>query len=385
MARSEALGIKRIEAVHFYVGDVERTRAYWVDKLDFAEVGRTTAATEQSTGVRTIAVRAGDASYLLSEPLTSAGTVARYLERHPDGVGEVVFEVTDAAAAFGVLEERGAAMVMDVREAEDAGGTIAWFSIATAFGETRFTFVERRGYAGPWPGVAPHPEPIGGQNVFGFGEIDHITSNFLTLKPMVAWCKQVLGLEEYWGIEFHTRDYATVDGPGSGLKSVVLWDPHSGVKFANNEPLRPYFENSQIYLFVEDNRGPGVQHTALTIEDIVSTVDAMRERGITFMPTPAPYYEALPKRLAEADIEIDEPIDQLARTEILVDGEGPGRYLLQIFAQDFAGYFDDPSGGPFFLEIIQRKGDRGFGGGNFRALFESIERAQVAQGRIGTH
>lgn len=382
MARSRDLGIRRIESVHFFVNDLDRSRAFWVDKLDFAEIGRSTGASESDRGERSVLLQAGDARYQLSQPIAEGGTAARYLKRHPDGVGEIVFEVDDASAALAILEGRGAAIVCDVQRAEDSGGELAWFSITTAFGDVLFTFLQRDGYAGLRPGLAAHDRPVGGGNRFGFGSIDHITSNFLTLKPLVAWCKQVLGLEEYWGIEFHTRDYATIDGPGSGLKSIVLWDPHSGIKFANNEPLRPSFENSQIYLFVEDNNGPGVQHTAVTIGDIVAQVDAMRDRGIAFMPTPETYYDALRVRLDDAGIEIDEDIEELKRTEVLIDGEGPGRYLLQIFAQDFAGYFGDPRGGPFFLEIIQRKGDRGFGGGNFRALFESIERAQVAEGRV---
>ncbi len=382
MARSEALGIKRIESVHFFVNDLERSRAYWVDQLDFAEIAASTPDGETANNQRTLVVRAGRATYFLSTP-KGEGRCSQYLARHPDGVSEIIFEVDDISKTFGALEERGATLVNDVETATDGAGTYSSFSITTAFGDVLFTFVERNDYEAASPGVAMHAEPIGGSNKFGFGEIDHVTSNFLTLAPFVAWCKQILGLEEYWGIEFHTKDYSTVDGPGSGLKSVVLWDPHSGVKFANNEPLRPYFRNSQIYLFVEDNRGPGVQHTAITIEDIVGTVNGMRESGMKFMPTPGTYYEALQTRLDEAGIELDEARADLEATEVLVDGEGPGKYLLQIFAQDFATAFGDENGGPFFLEIIQRKGDRGFGGGNFRALFESIERSQLAEGRIG--
>ncbi len=382
MARSEDLGIKRIEAVHFFVSDIARSRDFWVNKLDFVETGRSDDASAEKAGQRSVSVRAGDAQYLLTEPLRDDSPAGRYLRRHPDGVSELIFEVSDVARAFATLEDRGAAMVCDVEKLEQDGKSMQWFSITSAFGDCLFTFVERDGLDALKPGLVMQPYEPSGANRFGFDAIDHVTSNFLTLKPMIAWCKQVLGLEEYWGIEFHTSNYSTVEGPGSGLKSVVLWDPHSGVKFANNEPLRPYFENSQIYLFVEDNRGPGIQHTAVSIKDIVGTVDGMREQGVKFMPTPSTYYDALVGRLDEAGIELDEAIPELARTEVLVDGEGPGKYMLQIFAQDFAGAFEDPGAGPFFLEIIQRKGDRGFGGGNFRALFESIERAQLTDGRV---
>lgn len=380
MARSEALGLRGIHAVHFYVNDLSRGRSFWVDTLDFAFIAE---SGEGAEGAKSEAYRAGDATYIYSAPTSDDSPVAKFLSRHPDGIAELIFEVEDVKKTFQVLEERGAAIVGDIETATDDGGTYRSFSITTPFGEALFTFAQIDGFAGVAPGLTTFAEPKGGNNAFGFGEIDHVTSNFLTLKPLILWCKDVLGLEEYWGIEFHTQDYAKSQGhTGSGLKSTVVWDPHSGVKFANNEPNRPFFAKSQIYTYIEDNNGPGIQHTALTIADIVGTVDTMRERGIQFMPTPGSYYDMLPKRLDAAGIELDEPMDDLRRTEILVDGEGPGKYLLQIFCKDFATIYDNPNGGPFFLEIIQRKGDRGFGGGNFRALFESIEREQVATGRV---
>jgi 4-hydroxyphenylpyruvate dioxygenase len=162
----------------------------------------------------------------------------------------------------------------------------------------------------------------------------------------------------------------------------VMKDPRSGVKFANNEPWRPAFKSSQINLFNEDHRGDGIQHAALTVKDILSAVRGMRARQVEFMPTPASYYEALPERIERTGIgRIDEEIATLKDLEILVDGAGQGSYLLQIFLRDSAGLYHEPEAGPFFFEIIQRKGDQGFGAGNFRALFESIEREQVREGR----
>jgi 4-hydroxyphenylpyruvate dioxygenase len=154
------------------------------------------------------------------------------------------------------------------------------------------------------------------------------------------------------------------------------------VKFANNEPWRPAFRSSQIHLFVEDNRGDGIQHAALTVKDIQETVRGLRAQGVQFMPTPDAYYDALPARIEESGIgHIEERIEELRHLGILVDGAGAGRYLLQIFLRDSAGLYGEPEAGPFFFEIIQRKGDQGFGAGNFRALFESIEREQVREGR----
>ncbi len=383
MARSEALGIRRLEAVHFLVRDIAPHRQFWVDRLDFAWLGASDDTAAAAGGQRSHVIEAGSARYILTEPLSDDSRAGRFLSRHPDGVGELIFEVDSADRTFEVIAERGGTAVADPETVTDEHGSYRWFSITSPFGEVLFTFAERRGYRGLLPGVRTFDTARGGRNRFGFGEIDHVTSNFLTLQPMLLWFRNVLGFEEYWGIEFHTDDVAvSAGGTGSGLKSTVMWDPHSGVKFANNEPRRPHFDRSQIYTFVEDNNGPGVQHTALTIADIVATVGDMRSAGIGFMPTPESYYEMLPPRMAESDIEIDEDISTLRELEILVDGEGPGKYLLQIFCKDFAGLFEDKQGGPFFLEIIQRKGDRGFGGGNFRALFESIEREQKAVGRV---
>ena len=173
-----------------------------------------------------------------------------------------------------------------------------------------------------------------------------------------------------------------MEAKGSGLRSVVMRDPKSGVKFANNEPWRPAFKNSQINIFHEDQRGDGIQHAALSVEDILGAVRGMRDRGVEFMPTPAAYYEMLPARLTEIGVgAIGEDVATLRDLAILVDGAAAGSYLLQIFLKDSAGLYRDPEAGPFFFEIIQRKGDLGFGAGNFRALFESIEREQQREGR----
>jgi 4-hydroxyphenylpyruvate dioxygenase len=157
-------------------------------------------------------------------------------------------------------------------------------------------------------------------------------------------------------------------------------DTRSGVTFANNEPRRPAFRASQVHQFVEDHRGDGIQHAALTVRDIQATVGGLRGRGVEFLPTPGAYYDALPARLAAAGVgALAEPLEALRGLGILVDGAGPGRYLLQIFLRDSAGLYHEQEAGPFFFELIQRMGDQGFGAGNFRALFESIEREQQGE------
>lgn len=381
-AAGEPLGIQAIESLHFYVRDLDRTRALLVDKLDFAEVGASTAALTASGNQRSVVFEAGDIRLLVSTPEGEGGRAWRWLRKHPEGVGTLAFEVEDIQRAWDLLIARGGTPITDITRFEDDGGTLAMFSIATAFGGTTFRFVERRGYAGLYPGIERYDAPRGGTNKFGFTGIDHITSNFETMRPALLWMEHVLGFKQYWDVEFHTTDVSIDQTTGSGLRSVVMWDPHSGLKFANNEPWRPFFKKSQINVFAEDHRGDGVQHAALITEDILSTVRGLRAQGLAFMPTPRAYYDMLPERINRLGIgRIDEDLEELRELEVLVDGAAEHAYLLQIFMKEAAQLHEDKEAGPFFFEIIQRKGDKGFGAGNFRALFESIERTQTAEGR----
>jgi 4-hydroxyphenylpyruvate dioxygenase len=376
-----SIGIQRIEALHYYVHDLDRTRRFFVDRLDFVEIGKSGPELEHDGRQRSAAFRAGDALFVIHQPVGEGGRAWRYLRKHPEGVGTVVFDVEDADRAFALLDERGGTFITDVQRFNDDAGSLAMFSITTPFGDTTFRFIERRGYQGLFPGFVPAPPAAQPGNRFGFGRIDHLTSNFQTMKPALLWMQHVLGFEPFWEIAFHTNDVAAGAGRGrehgSGLKSVVMWDPTSGIKFANNEPFRPFFKESQINIFAEDNRGDGVQHSALAVTDIVTAVRGLRERGVEFMTTPGAYYDVLPARLERIGVgSIQESIDVLRELGILVDGSARGQYLLQIFLKEAAGREHDPEAGPFFFEIIQRKGDQGFGAGNFRALFEAIEREQ---------
>ena len=378
---SGSIGIQRIEALHYYVHDLDRTRRFFVDKLDFVEVGHSGPQLEQEGRQRAAAFQAGGALVAIHQPLGDGGRAWRYLRKHPEGVGTVVFDVEDIDRAFALLDERGGTFITDIQRFTDDEGTLAMFSITTPFGDTTFRFIERRGYRSLFPGFVATPAPAAGGNRFGFERIDHLTSNFQTMKPALLWMQHVLGLEQLWEIAFHTNDVATGTAAGrdhgSGLKSVVMWDPVSGVKFANNEPFRPFFKESQINIFAEDNRGDGVQHSALAVFDIVGAVRGLRAGGVEFMATPGTYYDVLPERLERIGVgQIEEKIDVLRELEILVDGSAKAEYLLQIFLKEAAGREHDREAGPFFFEIIQRKGDQGFGAGNFRALFEAIERDQ---------
>ena len=377
MTKLEPLGLKRLEGIHYYVRDLERSRRFYCEKLDFAETWRSSAELEQTGKQRSACFQAGEALVVCSQPVGEGGRAARFLSKHPDGVGTLIFEVEDIDRTFRLLEERGGTPISDIEAFSDDGGTLRQFAITTPFGDTTFRFRQRAGFQALFPGAVAHKG--GGQNRFGFQAIDHVTSNFQTMKPMLLWLEHVMGFEQMWEIAFHTSDVNPTKQTGSGLKSIVMWDPASGTKFANNEPARPFFKSSQINIFNEELRGDGVQHVALSVGDILAAVRGLRASGVSFMPTVGSYYDLLPERIAKSGITtIDEDIETLRELEVLIDGDHHHAYMLQIFLKESAGLYGDPSAGPFFYEIIQRKGDRGFGAGNFRALFDSIEREQKA-------
>ena len=377
------LGLIRLLGLHYYVLDLERSRRFYVELMGFAEIGKSGGELERRGKQRSLVFQAGDVVVTCSTPIGEGGRAYRYLRTHPDGIGTLAFEVEDIQRAFDLLDRNGGTPISEVLRFEDDCGKIATFSITTPFGDTTFRFTERHAYQGLFPGMETYASPRGGSNEHGFLAIDHVTSNFQTMSPALLWLEHVLGFEPFWEVEFHTQDVhpdtrnAGVVDHGSGLRSKVMWEPASGIKFANNEPYRPAFKQSQINLFHRDNRGDGIQHAALATRDIVTAVAELRARGVRFMPTPDAYYEALPKRLEALGIAaLEEDIARLHELQILVDGSGPGQYLLQIFLTDSAEFYGSAEAGPFFFELIQRKGDRGFGAGNFRALFESIEREQ---------
>jgi 4-hydroxyphenylpyruvate dioxygenase len=379
----QSLGLLGIDCLHYYVRDVERSQRFYVDRMDFAEPGESGPKLTREGRQRSVAFQAGGCVVVCSTPAGEGGRAWRYLSKHPDGIGTIVFRVEDIDRTFRFLEERGATPIQDVQRVPDQGGRFCTFSITTPFGDTTFRFVQRIGTSTLYPGLVPHSRPLGATNAFGFTHFDHVTSNFQTMLPALMWLERVMGFERFWEVQFHTDDVSHDHGQaGSGLRSAVLWDAQSGIKFANNEPQRPHFKASQINVFHEEHRGDGVQHVALGVSDIISAVRGLRERGVEFMRTPSAYYDLLPGRLERSGIgTLDEDLDTLRELEILVDGAERGRYLLQIFIKDSAGLYASPEAGPFFYEIIQRKGDQGFGAGNFRALFESIERQQQQPGR----
>lgn len=363
-----------------FVRDLERSRDHFVERLDFEEIGASGPDFEADQRARASVVQAGTARFVLLEPLGSRGETFKWLDKHPEGVGRVVFDVEDVERTYNILTSRGATSINGIERRTVEGGIVRWFDIATAIGDVQFRFVEHTGRTPIMPDMVRFDPPRRGNNSLDLQAIDHITSNFMTLQPVLLWMEHVMGFERYWDVEFHTQDIAKGHFGGSGLKSVVMWDPESGLKFANNEPAAPSFKASQIFIFCEQHRGAGIQHIALSTSNIVRAVESIRKTPTKFMPTPGAYYDCLLDRMSGRGVaDIEEAVDRLRELEILVDGRD-GKYLLQIFMQEAARQFGDAQAGPFFLELIQRKGDQGFGEGNFRALFESIEQHQESEG-----
>jgi 4-hydroxyphenylpyruvate dioxygenase len=378
MSQIKNLGILGYDSLRFVTLDLGRSRNFYIESLDFKMTARSTAEWEEKTGDKAEVFQAGDIRIEIVEPQNDDSWGAYHRRFHPAGIGKVNFLVQDLDEAWRRLEERGATFIDEIETVEEDGATYRTFEIASPMGNLNYGFVERDGYDRYAPGF--ETVDTGGDNKFGFTHIDHLTSNVRTLKPLVDWFRDVLGMEQFWDIAFHTSDIDPERKTGSGLKSIVMWDPEGNVKFANNEPQRPFFHDSQIQKYVEDFGGGGVQHAAFAMGDIMASVAELEERGVKFLHTPQTYYDTALDRLASQGVDgIDEDIDDLAKLGILVDGSEDG-YLLQIFMEEAALYYDQPQAGPFFIELIQRKGDEGFGGGNFRALFEAIERDQKSRG-----
>jgi len=378
--KGSGLGIVGYDSYEFVVADVERSRRFYTEMMDVPLVAKLDERVAADRGEDAVIFQAGKARCICVTPRERGSAADRWLKRHPDGVRTVGLRIRDIDHTRRILGEREATFCSDtVDDVDGDGRPYRHFDIATPIGEVRFRFVQRQAEA-----LAPGFSPVANEapaNSNGFQIIDHITSNFLTLEPHITWLRDVMGFEEYWGVHFHTADI-NPGSSGSGLVSKVMWDSESGIKLANNEPVTPNYESSQIYTFVEANNGPGVQHVAFHVPVIAPAVENLRRTGIEFLETPSTYYDMMPERLTRQKVtNFEENIDELRRLGILVDGDSD-RYLLQIFMVEGGLLYDDSSAGPFFYEVIQRKGARGFGEGNFRALFESIERDQQQRAAV---
>ncbi len=359
----EPLPIKSLHHVELWVGNAKQAAYYYRKLLGMSQTaysGLETGATDRASYV----LEQGQIRLVLSSPLGDASPMNQHLARHGDGVRDVAFTVDDVDAVFAEAVARGARPVVEPHDLGDDRGTVRHAAIAT-YGDTVHSLIGRGDYRGRFlPGFVAAPIEEHGS---GLLLIDHIVGNVEDGK-MNQWADfyhQVFGFHRY--ITFDDKDISTAY---SALRSVVMSDADQRIKFPINEPAEGK-KRSQIQEYLDFYEGPGVQHMALLTDDIVATVDRLVANGCEFLTVPDSYYRALADRVGE----IDEPIDEIRRLGILVDRDQDG-YLLQLFTKPLE---DRPT---LFLEIIQRKGARGFGKGNFKALFESIEREQEARGTL---
>lgn len=369
---SDPLDLLGIDYVELYVANARQAAHFYRTTLGLqplAYAGLETGSRDRASWV--LARR--NVRFVLTAPLNPdpADPVAAFVARHGDGVRDIALRVDDALAAYQAAIQNGGCSILEPVVLEDQHGSVLKASIAT-YGDTIHSFIQRsdssgRPYKGPFlPGYSaiesPPPTPE-----TGIAAIDHIVGN-VELGNMEAWVgfyRDVLGFKQL--IHFDDQDIST---EYSALMSKVMQNGTGKIKFPINEPADGR-RKSQIEEYLEYHGGPGVQHIALATGNILASVDALRAAGISFLSVPQTYYDELPGRVGP----IAEDLRELAQRGILVDRDDEG-YLLQIFSQPMQ---DRPT---LFFEIIQRKGSRGFGKGNFKALFEAIEREQERRGNL---
>lgn len=364
------LPIKSVDHVEFYVGNAKQAAHYYRTGFGFA----LTAYSGLETGNRQRAsyvMEQGKIRLVLSTALSPDHPISRHVHLHGDGVAVIALEVPDAASAYQETTKRGATGAIPPTQEEDDHGVLRYSAIR-AYGDTLIKFVDRSNYQGVFaPGYTPRSSNGAGGNGrhkgVGLAHIDHMVGN-VELGAMNRWVQffaQTMGFSQL--IHFDDKDIST---EYSALMSKVMQDGTGKVKFPINEPAEGK-KKSQIQEYLDYYYGPGVQHLALSTGDIIATVSQLRENGIEFLRVPNTYYEDLEARVGK----INEPVDKLAELGILVDRDEEG-YLLQIFTKPVE---DRPT---VFYEVIERHGSRGFGKGNFKALFESIEREQALRGNL---
>jgi 4-hydroxyphenylpyruvate dioxygenase len=366
---STDIPFRRIDHLRFFVGNARQSAYFYRNAFGFDVVGY--AGLE--TGVRheaSYVLRQGDITFVLASPLSADHPENSRLLVHGDGVQDLAIEVDDVATAYALATERGAVGVVAPTAKEDAGG-IYEFATIRAYGDTTHSFINRDRYHGLFaPGYQPLDRSRYDARTFhpvGLKAIDHVVANVDEGK-MQEWVKfyeRVLGFSLL--VHFDDKDIST---EYTALMSKVVQDGRGRIKFPINEPARGK-RRSQIDEYLRFYGGPGVQHIAMATDDIIATVRAMRSNDVSFLKVPKTYYELLPDRVGP----IDEDLRELADLGILVDRDEEG-YLLQIFTKPVE---DRPT---LFFEIIQRHGAKSFGKGNFKALFEAIEREQALRGTL---
>lgn len=363
---NEPLPVRDFDHVEFFVGNAKQAAHVFEHAYGFTPVayaGPETGHEDRASHV----LEQGDITVVLTAPLQPEGPIHEHVATHSDGVRDVALVVDDVEGTFEEAVRRGGEPVRKPETVEDGNGSITRAAIGT-FGDTIHSLVDRSDYDGPF---APGYEAVDGGDApsrgFGLQRIDHSVGNvgWDEMQDWVDHYREVFGFREF--AEFDEQDIST---EFTALRSKVVANEDASVKIPINEPAEGQ-KKSQIQEYLEFYPGPGIQHLAVTTDDIIRTIGDMREAGVDFLEVPDSYYDQLEDRVSG----IDEAIDDLRDLRILVDADEDG-YLLQLFTDPIQ---DRPT---FFFEIIQRKGAESFGKGNFKALFEAIEREQERRGTL---
>lgn len=365
MTDQDFLPLNGTDFIEFYVGNAKQAAVFYEATFGF----ELRAYAGPETGVKdrvSYMVQQGNIRLVLTAGLRADSPIAQHVQKHGDGVKVLALMVDDASKAFKETVDRGARAINEPTILEDEHGSVTIASIAT-YGDTIHTFVERNGYRGPFlPGYAPKASTLKTPSL-GLKHIDHCVGNvgWGEMNKWVKFYEEVMGFKLL--ITFDDKDIST---EYTALMSKVVSNGNGYVKFPINEPAEGK-KKSQIEEFIDFYNGAGVQHIAIATDDIIFTVNELRNRGIEFLQVPKTYYADLLDRVGD----IDESLKILEDLNILVDRDEEG-YLLQIFTKPVV---DRPT---VFYEIIQRKGAKSFGKGNFKALFEAIEREQELRGTL---
>jgi 4-hydroxyphenylpyruvate dioxygenase len=366
MTETDFLPLEGTDYVEFFVGNAKQAAHYYMSAFGFQAL----AYSGPETGHKdrcSYAVRQNKLTFVLTTPLRKDNAIADHIYKHGDGVRSLSLRVPDATKAWEETTKRGAGSYMEPQHLTDEFGEVVMSGIY-AYGDTVHLFIERKNYTGPFmPGYKAWSNPYFQPTDTGLLYVDHCVGNvnWNQMNPWVKFYEEVMGFRNI--LTFDDKDIST---EYSALMSKVMSSGNGFVKFPINEPAEGK-KKSQVEEYLEFYNGEGVQHVAMATNDIVKTVTELRARGVEFLQVPTTYYDDLLDRVGH----IDEDLQPLKELGILVDRDNEG-YLLQLFSKPVE---DRPT---LFFEIIQRKGAKSFGKGNFKALFEAIEREQELRGNL---
>ncbi|CAG8570904.1 24643_t:CDS:2 [Racocetra persica] len=360
--------------VKFWVGNAKQAASFYCTRLGFKHIGYQGL----ETGHRDVvshAVRQGTITFVFQSPLNpNDKLMSDHQSTHGDGVKDVAFTVDDARGLWNSAIQRGGKPIKEPWEERDENGVVVMATVGT-YGDTVHTFVERTNYHGVFlpnfkPTTLEDPLEVTLKPTHLL-YLDHVVGNQpdLEMEKICEMYEKVFNFHRFWSV-----DDKQIHTEYSSLRSIVMADYDERIKMPVNEPAIGR-KKSQIQEFVEYYGGAGVQHIALRTNDIITSVSNLKSRGLEFLTIPATYYDDLRSRLSTSNVKILEDIDLLQKLDILIDYDEEG-YLLQIFTKPLQ---DRPT---LFIEVIQRRNHQGFGAGNFKALFEAIERDQDARGNL---